>query len=87
MRLEGAALDAADEANKVTPELDPGGDPRVLVFSDDELAVVDCGFATNTFNVFCRWDFRTNARLGFEITVASPSTRRSTRLDCRPADG
>jgi len=55
MQLTGAALEAADEANKVThlswiQERTEG----MQVFSDDELVVVDSGFATDTFNVVCR---------------------------------
>lgn len=55
MKLEGPALDASDEANKVThlswiQERTPG----MHVFSDDELVVVDSGLPTDTFNVVCR---------------------------------
>lgn len=54
-KLEGSALEAADEANKVAhlswiQERTAG----MHVFSDDELIVVDSGFATDTFNVVCR---------------------------------
>ena len=55
MRLKGPALEAADEANKVThlswiQERIKG----MRVFSDDELVVADSGFETDTFNVVCR---------------------------------
>ncbi len=55
MRLEGAALDAADEANKVTHlSWIQEGTRGMHVFSDDELVVVDSGLATDTFNIVCR---------------------------------
>jgi ribosomal protein S18 acetylase RimI-like enzyme len=55
MHLKGAALEAADEANKVThlswiQERTQG----MQVLSNDDLVVVDSGFATDTFNVVCR---------------------------------
>lgn len=55
MRLTGAALDSADEANKVTHlSWIQEGTRGMQVFFDDELVVVDSGFATDTFNVVCR---------------------------------
>jgi GNAT superfamily N-acetyltransferase len=55
MPLHGPALEAADDANKVThlswiQERTTG----MQVFSDDELVVVDSGFAADTFNAVCR---------------------------------
>jgi ribosomal protein S18 acetylase RimI-like enzyme len=55
MRLEGPALEAADEANKVVHlSWIQDRTAGMHVFSDDELVVVDSGFATDTFNVVCR---------------------------------
>ena len=64
MRLQGAALDAADEVNKVTHlSWIQEGTRGMQVFADDELVVVDSGFATDTFNVVCR------ARLSREVAA------------------
>ena len=55
MRPQGAALDAADEANKVIHlSWIQEGTRGMRVYADDELLVVDSGFATDTFNVVCR---------------------------------
>ncbi len=54
MTLRGEALEAADEANKVTHLSWIQQRTRGMqVFSDDELVVVDSGLATDTFNVVC----------------------------------
>jgi len=78
--FKGPAFEAADEANKLThlswiQERTTG----MQVFSDDELVVVDSGFATDTFNVVCR------ARLsGGMATERVRSVLRHFRSNGRP---
>jgi ribosomal protein S18 acetylase RimI-like enzyme len=55
MRLESAALEAADEANKVVHlSWIQARTTGMQVVSDESLVLADSGFATDTFNVVCR---------------------------------